>query len=83
MRHGLDFCHILHGETGSRESSAVTMNHARPQDAHSSYRDEGSRSASGVAERSGSYALESALMTKALIFAVIVLMFTSVMAALM
>ena len=61
----------------------MTMNHARIQDAHSSYRDEGSRSASSVAERSGSYALENALMTNAPILAVIVLTVTSMMAALM
>lgn len=83
IRYGMNFCRIMHGEMESKESSAVLMNYAAAiEDAYSSYRDEESHSASKVAERSGSYALENAQMTKVLTYAVIVLTVTSVVAAL-
>lgn len=81
--YGMNFCRIMHGGMESKGSSAVLMNYAAAiEDAYSSYRDEESHSASKVAERSGSYALENAQMTKVLTYAVIVLTVTSVMAAL-
>ena len=83
IRYGMNFCRIMYGEMESKGSSAVLMNYAAAiEDAYSSYRDEESHSASKVAERSGSYALENAQMTKVLTYAVIVLTVTSVMAAL-
>lgn len=83
IRYGMNFCRIMYGEMESKGSSAVLMNYAAAiEDAYSSYRDEESHSASKVAERSGSYALENAQMTKVLTYAVIVLTVTSVMATL-